>query len=81
MSGSRISPVWVVPVEAARAIAGPTVCERLLQLEAQGVDFKQMAMMTALNGRVVAIIDFVRPSPEGKTGLRFQTSVHLRENA
>ncbi len=79
MSG-RISPVWVAPVEVARAMAPPQVRMRLIGLEALGVRFRQSAFLMAVGGRVVACVEFVDPCPDGKTALQFQTGVALREN-
>ncbi|MDP1964002.1 MAG: hypothetical protein Q8K93_17580 [Reyranella sp.] len=76
----KLSPVWPVPVEAARALAPEVVAGRLLGLEAAGVTFRQTAMMMVIRQGLVAEILFDRPAPDGALSLRFQTPVHLREN-
>ena len=76
----RLSPIWIVPIEAARALAPESTIERLRWLEMEGVTFRQSAMMMVAGRGFVTEILFDRPCAVGNVSLRFQTGVPVREN-
>lgn len=76
----RLSPIWLLPIEAARSLAPESIAERMRWLEMQGVTFRQSALMMVIGRSFVAEILFDRPCELGNVSLRFQTGVPVREN-